>query len=379
MTGTPSVIWLVSRKWPPAMGGMETYAHRLAAELATCAAVRRSVLPGRPDGSPPGAVRLVAFGLATALRLLTTRFRPDVVHVSDMASWPLALAARLRSRRTALVLSAHGTDVSYPRRGGLRGRAYGGYLRLGARLLPGAAVIANSAATAAAAAECGHGDVAVVRLAADAGPAGTPASPTRVLFAGRLLPMKGCGWFAREVLPRLPEDMTLAVAGTLGDASEAEILNRPRVEYLGRLDPTDLRAAFAGSLCVVVPNVHGADGRFEGFGLVALEAAAAGGVVLAADHGGLPDAVRDGVTGFLLPPGDAAAWADAVVRIRGWSDARRAGFLRGAQAVVRRDYGWHRVARETLAVYRAAAAGTRADIAAAEAAGAASDLVRNSS
>ena len=320
MTGTPSTIWFVSRKWPPAMGGMETYAHRLAAELATQGTLRRSVLPGRPDGTPPGTLRLMAFGLATAVRLLATRSPADVVHVSDMASWPLAFAARLRSRRTALVLSAHGTDVSYPRRGGPRGRAYGAYLRLGARLLPGAAVIANSAATAEAAAGFGFDSVSVVRLAADAVSIGTPVSRTRVLFAGRLLPMKGCGWFAREVLPRLPEDMTLAVAGTLCDAEEAEILNRPRVEYLGRLDPAALRAAFAGALCVVVPNVPRHDGLFEGFGLVALEAAAAGGVVLAADHGGLRDAVQDGVTGLLLPPGDAEAWADAIVRVRAWSD-----------------------------------------------------------
>jgi phosphatidyl-myo-inositol dimannoside synthase len=375
MTGMPPAIWFLSRKWPPAMGGMETYAHRLAAELEACGTLRRSVLPGRPNGAPPSVLRLMAFGLATAMRLLATWSPADVVHVSDMASWPLAFAAGLRSRRTALVLSAHGTDVSYPRRGGLRGRAYGAYLRLGARFLPRAAVIANSAATAEAAARFGFDKVAVVRLGADAGPVRTPVSRTRVLFAGRVLPMKGCGWFVREVLPRLPEDMTLAVAGTLCDAKEAELLDRPRVEYLGRLDPADLRAAFAGALCVVVPNVPRHDGLFEGFGLVALEATAAGGVVLAADHGGLRDAVVDGTTGLLLPPGDAAAWADAIVRVRRWSDAHRADFLRGAEAVVRRDYGWDRVACETAGVYRAAAS----SVAAAGPATGPSDLVRKSS
>lgn len=371
-------ICFVSRKWPPAMGGMETYAHRLAAELDAHGSVTRMVLPGRPDGAPPRALALVRFGMVTALRLLAVRAPAEIVHVTDMASWPLALAARLRSRRTGLVLSAHGTDVGYPRQGGVRGRLYGAYLRLCARLLRGAAVIANSAATADAVAEYGFADVVVVPLAADVDVPQVSVVPTRVLFAGRLVPWKGCGWFAREVLPRLPGDMTLAVAGTINDPAEATHLQASRIEHLGRLDTTGLREALAGALCVVAPNIATPDGRFEGFGLVALEAAAAGGVVLAADHGGLRDAVRDGVTGFLLPPGDPEAWSEAILRIRDWSPTRRAAFLRGAAEAVRADYSWDRVARQMLDVYdvaRTCAAGAAPPVAAA----AASGRVRNSS
>jgi glycosyltransferase involved in cell wall biosynthesis len=102
----------------------------------------------------------------------------------------------------------------------------------------------------------------------------------------------------------------------------------------------------------VVPNIDVPSRRFEGFGLVAAEAAASGGVVLAADQGGLRDAVIDGITGFLLPPGDAAAWAAAITALRDWPAEGRAAFLGAATASARHAFGWERVARETLAAYR---------------------------
>lgn len=65
-----------------------------------------------------------------------------------MALWPFASIARLRSRRTRIALSAHGTDVSFPLRRGAIARLYELYLKIGARLLPTAVVIANSMASA---------------------------------------------------------------------------------------------------------------------------------------------------------------------------------------------------------------------------------------
>lgn len=349
-------VTFVSRKWPPAMGGMETYAARLAEELQAHAEVERLVLPGHTDGSVPRPWELLRFGLVAGARLLFARAPAPVVHVADMASWPLALCARLRRPGGRVVLSAHGTDVAYAARGGLRGRLYGAYLRLGAHLLPEATVLANSAATAHRTAEHGFRRVEVVPLAAEM-EARPRRSPSRaVLFPGRLIRLKGCGWFIREVLPRLPENITLDVAGTLWDPEEEAALADPRVRYLGKLDRPALAQACADALCVVVPNIEMTDGTFEGFGLVGVEAAGAGGVVLASNHGGIPDAVLDGRTGFLLPPGDAGAWADRIRAVAGWPEARRAAFVAAAQEICGTQFTWARVARETAAHYRAGAA-----------------------
>jgi glycosyltransferase involved in cell wall biosynthesis len=271
-----------------------------------------------------------------------------------MASWPLALPALLRGRGTRIVLSAHGTDVAYPRRGDWKGRLYGAYLRLGARLLRKSAVIANSRATAELARGFGFGRVRVVALGTDLrAPAPDGQHNGDVLFAGRLVARKGCGWFVREVLPLLPEGVGLRVAGTLWDDAEAHVPDHPRVRFLGPLSQTDLARAYAEALCVVVPNLPVADRAFEGFGLVAVEAAAGGGLVLASKHDGLRESVIDGETGRHLPPGDAAAWAEAIREIAALdAGARRAAAARAMEAVDR-HFRWDRVARETARAYDA--------------------------
>jgi glycosyltransferase involved in cell wall biosynthesis len=347
-----SMIRFVTRKWPPAIGGMETYSLKLSQALVQHAPVELIALPGRPDGSPPSVAALVAFGIRAAWKLVTTRDPRGAVHVADMASWPLALAARMRSRRWRLALSAHGTDVSYPLRGGVKGSLYGAYLRLGARWLRPSVVIANSSATAECVQSYGFRRVAVVPLATDMrtlGPGGSPDS--FVLFAGRLVERKGCAWFIHNVLPRLPDRVSLKVAGTIWSESEGKALGEPRVDYIGPQDAEAMARLYAGALCVVVPNLELPNGEFEGFGLVATEASACGGIPLAAACGGLREAVIDGVTGFLLPPGEADAWAGKIADIAEWPPEVRQAFIKRSVAEAANLYSWTRVAEETYRAY----------------------------
>jgi glycosyltransferase involved in cell wall biosynthesis len=72
-------------------------------------------------------------------------------------------------------------------------------------------------------------------------------------------------------------------------------------------DPTTTYAALD---ILAVPSI-----TIEGFGRVAVEAEASGVPVLASAIGGLPEAVQDGVTGRLLPPGDRAAWTTAILQL----------------------------------------------------------------
>ncbi len=355
ISDTPALrITFVSRKWPPAMGGIETYAYELSRELDGMADVRRIVLPGNADGSPPGAMRLLGFGIATAWRLVTMRRPGAVTHVADMASWPLALVARLRAPRSKIVLSAHGTDLSYAKNRDLKGRLYALYLGLGAWLMGGATVISNSRATAELARSLGFERTETVPLATTMRPPRPHPEPSRrLLFAGRIIPSKGLRWFVGEVLPQLADDVSLDVAGTVWDRDEAVALSAPRVRHIGTLGPDALARAYAGALAVVAPNLPVARSNFEGFGLVAAEAAAAGGVVVAADYFGLADAVEDGVTGTLLPPGDAKAWVAALCDIAAWSADDRAEHVARAQARAEALFSWRRVADQTCAAYRA--------------------------
>lgn len=345
----PKVVFL-SRKWPPAVGGMETYAHRLCQQLQRETDLVPIVLPGRDNGLPPTALSLIRFGLAALVTRLVRHRDADVIHVADMASWPLALAPG----PAAVVLSAHGTDVSYPLRRTWKGRLYGAYLRLGAALLRRAVVVANSSATATTVQGHGFARTRVVPLATDFTRQDVAHDPARLLFTGRILPLKGLKWFVENVLDHLPPEVHLDVAGTIWDQTEARALHHPRVRHLKHLDQPDLARAYARALAVVVPNIKRPTGEFEGFGLVAVEAAAAGGVVLASDDGGLREAVRDGETGITIPAGDAAAWIAALRLVMAWTDADRRAFCDRASAAAARYYAWDRVARDTLAGYDAA-------------------------
>ncbi len=349
----PPRVWFITRKWGPAMGGMETYCERLTKELGRMTPLEVIALPGRADGSPPHWCALMLFPMMVLRRWLARETTPDILHLGDMAIWPLGLLTKISRQPVRAILSAHGTDVGYHRRGGLKGRLYGFYLKLGARLLRDATVIANSAATAAAACETGWRKAEIVSLATDMPtPKAGVAQHDTILFAGRLVERKGCGWFIRNVLPLLPEYLTLEVAGTVWDESENAALDHPRIRFLGPLPPGELAERYARSLCVIVPNIAVTNGEFEGFGLVACEAAVAGGVVLAAHRDGLREAVINGETGYHLTSGDARSWADRIHDVTTWSPDRRERFIAGAKAAAKYHYSWPRVARETLDAYR---------------------------
>ncbi len=276
-----------------------------------------------------------------------------MLHIADMALWPLGLLALLASGRTRVVLSAHGTDVSYHRRRSVKGKLYGAYLRSGARLLRKATVIANSRATRAAAEETGWRNAKVIPLATGLrGPAPDGSHDGSLLFAGRLVERKGAAWFIREVLPGLPDGIRLKIAGTVWHRSEEQWLQDARIDFLGRLGEDELAQAYARAMCVVVPNIPVASGEYEGFGLVAPEAASAGGVVIASACDGLLDAVIDGTTGLLAAPGDAADWRRRIMAVAQWDREQRRAFLARAQSSAAEHFSWDRVARQTLEAYQ---------------------------
>ena len=178
--------------------------------------------------------------------------------------------------------------------------------------------------------------------------------PAELLYFGRLEYEKGI----HELIAALPRirrthpgtTLTIAGDGTQQDwlvelARKHKVLKC--VRFAGRAEHEQLLALLHRVDLAVLPS------HYEPFGIVALEAAAAGTPLVTSDVGGLGEAVIDGRTGLSFPPRDVAALADAV---RAVLDDPAAAQCRAEAARERltSDFDWHTVAVRTAGVYLAA-------------------------
>jgi glycosyltransferase involved in cell wall biosynthesis len=120
-----------------------------------------------------------------------------------------------------------------------------------------------------------------------------------------------------------------------------------RVTLIPGLRPDDpmLPAAYHAAEVFCLPSLH------EPFGIVILEAWAAGRPVVASRVGGIPSFTQDGEDVIQAQPGDTADLAARLIQVMG--DPRLAGRLAAAgQAKARRDYAWSAIAARLVDIYR---------------------------
>jgi len=117
-----------------------------------------------------------------------------------------------------------------------------------------------------------------------------------------------------------------------------------RVRFTGRVTTTQLVRHYNRAEMMACPSLY------EGFGLPAGEAMACGLPVLATTGGALPEVVEDGVTGILVPPGDAPALARAMRTLMSDAELRRRMGQAGRERVLEK-FSWRKAALETEAVY----------------------------
>lgn len=152
---------------------------------------------------------------------------------------------------------------------------------------------------------------------------------SRLFFAGRILPQKGLPSLVRAV-GRIEREQrpVVAVAGRATPEYERalEIANRSavRIDYLGLLEPAQIRSAIDASRAVAMPSLWD-----EPFGLVGIEGQARGRAAVAYDVGGVREWL--GGAGIAVPLGDEAALARAIVEVtaeNGWQQYADAAFSR---------------------------------------------------
>ncbi len=230
----------------------------------------------------------------------------DVVHLHEpIAPGPTMTALLFASAPLVGTFHAAGESAAYKYLGwGLR--------RMAKRLAYRVAVSPDAAALASASLggdyELLFNGIEVERFAiGDAQPTDRPT----IFFLGRHEPRKGLDVLL-AALADLPDDLRLWVGG---DGPQSEELREQyaqdhRIEWLGRIDDDERARRMRGCTVYCSPSVRG-----ESFGMVLLEAMAAGCALVASDLDGHRNVATDGVDALLTPVGDSAALAKTLRRV----------------------------------------------------------------
>ena len=326
---TPRVL-VVFRSLQRSHGGMQLYARTFVAGLRSRQDFSSSVC-----GFGGSAVLLPVFFCVAFVRCVV--WTGTHVHLGDAVLSPLLPVLRLLRPGLRLSITVYGLDLTYP---------VGAYRWMLRRSLPSAhRIVAISRATADAAARLGVERTAIIVIPCGIDIPDTPLPELHrdivtILLLGRQILRKGTRWFLREVLPELQKSLPnvrVIIAGSgpempgiLSDMTHLRLT--AYVSAPGSVSDAEKQKLYETATVFLMPNIAVKD-DMEGFGLVAVEAAAAGLPVVAAEIDGIRDAVIPDVTGQFFRSGDAADCIRSIknIMMKKWHheamrDACRRGF-----------------------------------------------------
>jgi len=295
------------------------------------------------------ALPLLSRGLLKGFGWLTPAFRralaaeaPVLVHAHFGTNAPAAIPIA-RALGVPLVVTFHGADIATtPRTTGERARRTRVF-RSAARVIAVSEFIAGCLRANGCPAE----RITVHHIGVDTRlfrPDGAvPRAPNLVLFVGRLVSKKGLSHLlaALPAVLRAVPGVELAVAGDgpLRASLEREAADAALpVSFLGVQSPAAVRDLMCRAAVLCAPGVVTAGGDAEGLPMTIVEAQACGLPVVTTPSGGSAEGVVDGETGFVVPAGDPAALATALVAVLGDAAFRgRAGAAARAHALAHFD------------------------------------------
>ncbi len=182
-----------------------------------------------------------------------------------------------------------------------------------------------------------------------------------LLYVGRLARRKGLKEFLRNSFPKIVAEIPDLCFLIVGENPTGSLIHRDdvmgelrgivremrlenHVRLLGWVNDHDVAKIYRLSDVIVLPALS-MKGDVEGFGIVLIEAAAAGKPAVAARVGGIPDAIEDGKSGILVEPGDYELMSQSIIDLL-QNDQARLALGQHAQRRAREEFSWEFVIRK---------------------------------
>ncbi|WP_258104785.1 glycosyltransferase family 4 protein [Marinoscillum sp. MHG1-6] len=382
-------ILVISHKYPPSIGGMQKQCYELVEGLSKKTKVHRLI-------QTEGVSKLLFFltAVSKARKILKANPEISLIYVND-GLMAFVLTKLLRGLQVPIVVTIHGLDIVFPM------QFYQRWVK--SKLSKYDAVVAVSDATQK---EClirglnservhmvkngfelpsgdkvSH-DTIIAKLKSDYD--FDPENKRIIVSIGRGVRRKGFSWFVRNVLTQLPDDVCYLIVGPPANTGliktlrfilpkrlfdflvlfaglavdEVEIVDAikefklsDRVRRVSHLSNEELTQLIQLADISVMPNVK-VEGDFEGFGLVALEAASNATMCVAAGIEGITTAIEDGVNGILLPSGDDELWVKRLEGLLDDEDKLNEMSMTFQQNTLKQSYSWGQMVEEYYDIFK---------------------------
>ncbi len=356
VTGRSLRIGLVSPYSLSVPGGVQAQVLGLARELRRQGHEARVL--GPCDGPPPeafvtplgnslptaanGSIAPLAPDASAALRTIRVLNDEafDVVHVHEpLAPGPTLTSVLMHPAPVVGTFHAAGRSSGY--------QVFGWFVRWVAERIDRKVVVSKDALELAQSSMPGEYDILFngVEVDAIASTVPTPTDHPTILFCGRHEERKGLAVLL-DAFGSLGPDVRLWIAGDGPNSARLrqQHAGDDRITWLGRISDAEKFARLRASSVFCAPSLHG-----ESFGVVLIEAMAAGTPVVASALDGYRNVATDGVDAVLVPPGDTEALAVAIEGVLG--DAAVAASLRANGVRRAQDFSMSTLAAEYVRIY----------------------------
>lgn len=311
-------VLFITRKYPPIKGGMESYSYNL---ISNYQGDYKALTLGKKQ------IHLLWFLPYCLFYVLFHISKFDVLELGDMLLCGIGWFAKKIRPSIKVVATVHGLDITY------KNPIYQTYLKMFSKGFD--MYVPNSTYTREVAENRGYSPCQTVfpaTLGSDffkEKKVSDNATFRRkyniadktviITTVGRLVERKGVKWFIENVMNRIPElDICYLIVGKgeMKEQIEQAITStgEQRVHLLGAVSDAEIDDIYANTDIFLMPNIY-VEGDVEGYGMVAVEAAASGCLVVAARIQGIMDAVLDGVNGILYEAENVDVLADLLTDV----------------------------------------------------------------